>query len=149
MPANAVVVADDNPTSCSEIVSWLKAHDIDAHATSDASVVRLIEDVGARVVVCRPGSTGIALFHALQESADPPLIVLLSEASAAKDEVYFNGRLLVIVIRTPVAMAPLARFVKSVLGIATRGDSEAVLALASESLSSEPTAPQPQLRLVH
>lgn len=154
MSTNAIVVADDNAVSCSEIVEWLKAHEIAAYGTSDSSVMRLIEGIQARIVICRPGSTGIALFHALQEAADPPLVVLLSEAASAKDEVYYNGRLLVVVIRAPVQMAPLARFIKSVLGIASRLDSETLAALAVVPDDTAPTAAPThanplRLRLIH
>jgi len=154
MSTNAVVVADDNAISCSEIVEWLKAHEIAAYGTSDSSVMGLIEGIQARIVICRPGSTGIALFHALQEAADPPLVVLLSEAASAKDEVYYNGRLLVVVIRAPVQMAPLARFIKSVLGIASRLDSETLAALAVVPDDTAPTAAPThanplRLRLIH
>lgn len=154
MSTSAVVVADDNAVSCSEIVEWLRAHEITAYGTSDSSVMGLIENLQARVVICRPGSTGIALFHALQEASDPPLVILLSEAASAKDEVYSNGRLLVVVIRAPVQMAPLARFIKSVLGIASRLDSQALAALAAASNepASDPVPAPPgpsRPRLVH
>ena len=152
MSTNAVVVADDNAASCSEIVEWLKANDVPAYATSDSSVMKLIEEVHARVVICRPGSTGIALFHALQEAADPPMVVLLSDAPSAKDEIYCNGRLLVAVIRTPVQMASLARFVKSVANITVRLDRDALAALAAPA-EDAPPAPMPtspmRLRVVH
>lgn len=152
MTAHAVVVADDNAASCNEIVEWLKASDVPAYATSDASVMRLIEEVRARVVICRPGSTGIALFHALQEAADPPMVVLLSDAPSARDEIYCNGRMLVAVIRTPVQMASLARFVKSVANITSRLDQETLAALAAPP-DDVPPAPRPgnpmRLRVVH
>jgi len=152
MPTNAVVVADDNATSCSEIVEWLKANDVPAYATSDSSVMKLIEEVQARVVICRPGSTGIALFHALQEAADPPMVVLLSDAPSAKDEIYCNGRMLVAVIRTPVQMASLARFIKSVASISERLDRETLAKLAAPP-EEAPPAPRPagpmRLRVVH
>jgi DNA-binding NarL/FixJ family response regulator len=152
MPKNTVVVADDNAASCSEIVEWLTAYDVSAHAAADSSVMRLVEEVQARIVICRPGSTGIALFHALQETADPPMVVLLSDAPSAKDEIYCNGRLLVAVIRTPVQMASLARFVKSVMSIASRLDASTLAALAAtpEELPPAPIPSSPtRLRLVH
>jgi DNA-binding NarL/FixJ family response regulator len=153
MSTHAVVVADDNATSCSEIVEWLKANDVPAYATSDASVLKLIEEVRARVVICRPGSTGIALFHALQEAADPPMVVLLSDAPSAKDEIYCNGRMLVAVIRTPVQMASLARFVKSVASITERLDRDALAALVAPAEDVPPATPRPtgpmRLRVVH
>jgi DNA-binding NarL/FixJ family response regulator len=153
MSAHAVVVADDNAASCSEIVEWLKASDVPAYAMTDSSVIKLIEEVRARVVICRPGSTGIALFHALQEAADPPMVVLLSDAPSAKDEIYCNGRMLVAVIRTPVQMASLARFIKSVASITERLDRDALAALTAPAEEAQPAAPNPaspmRLRVVH
>lgn len=147
-----VIVVDDNPASCNEVVEWLRANDIAARAASDSGVMRLIEDVKARIVICRPGSTGIALFHALQEAADPPMVVLLSDAPAARDEIYCNGRMLVAVIRTPVQMPLLARFVKSVASIAQRLDPAALAALMVPA-DDKPATPDVQdaatLRLVH
>lgn len=138
-----VVVVDDNAASCNEIVEWLRANNIAARPGYDAGVMRLIEDVKARVVICRPGSTGIALFHALQEAADPPMVVLLSDAPAAKDEIYCNGRMLVAVIRTPVQMPSLARFVKSVAGITSRLDPATLAALMAPADDAAAT-PEPQ-----
>lgn len=129
MSSNAVVVVDDNAAGSGEIVEWLKAHDVVAYAAPDTSVMRLIEDVRARIVVCRPGSTGISLFHALQEATEPPMVVLLSDSASAKDEIYSNGRLLVAVIRMPVQMASLAQFIRSALNIAARPDVSALAAL--------------------
>jgi hypothetical protein len=147
-----VVVVDDNAASCNEIVEWLCANDIAARAASDSGVMRLIEDVKARIVICRPGSTGIALFHALQEATDPPMVVLLSDAPAAKDEIYSNGRMLVAVIRTPVQMPSLARFVKSVAGITSRLDPAALATLMAPA-DETPATPDAQatapLRLIH
>jgi predicted ATP-grasp superfamily ATP-dependent carboligase len=118
-------------------------------------VIELVQRVRARVVICRPGSTGIALFHALQEAADPPVVVLLSDAPSAKDEIYCNGRMLVTVIRTPVNPAALARFIKSVVSIAARLDASALamlLAPADEETRPAPDAVPPgavRLRVVH
>ncbi len=125
MSGNAVVVADDDAAWCDGIVVWLIAEDVCAHATSNAPVIELIDAVGAGVVICRPGSTGVALFHALQEAAEPPVVVLLSDAPRVRDAVYGNGRLLVVVVRMPVQMPSLARFVKSVVGIKSRLDGSA------------------------
>lgn len=152
MSQNTVVVADDNPATCSEIMEWLRAHDVVAYAMSDSSVMKLVEEVQARVVICRPGSTGIALFHALQEATDPPMVVLLSDAPSAKDEIYCNGRLLVAVIRMPVQPASLARFIKSVVDIAPRLDAAALtkLVAASDEIPSLPSSKGPlRLRVVH
>jgi DNA-binding NtrC family response regulator len=129
MSNNAVVVVDDSNAGCGEIVDWLRAHDVDAHGASNTSVMHLIEGVRARVVICRPGSTGIALFHALQEAIEPPMVVLLSDSPGAKDEIYSNGRLLVAVVRMPVQMASLAQFVKAALGATSRLDIAALAAL--------------------
>jgi hypothetical protein len=152
MSNNAVVVADDNPASCSEIIEWLRAHDVAAYAMSDSSVMKLVEEVQARVVICRPGSTGIALFHALQEATDPPMVILLSDAPSAKDEIYCNGRLLVAVVRMPVQIASLTRFVKSVVSIAPRIDAAALakLVASSDEVPSPPASRTPlRLRVVH
>jgi DNA-binding NarL/FixJ family response regulator len=141
MSRNAVVVADDNAATCGEIVEWLKAHDVAAYSVSDSSVIELVQQVEARVVICRPGSTGIALFHALQEAADPPVVVLLSDAPSAKDEIYCNGRMLVTVIRMPVNTAALARFVKAVVSITARLDATALATLLDPAGEASPQAP--------
>ncbi|MCW5746911.1 MAG: hypothetical protein KIT36_12025 [Alphaproteobacteria bacterium] len=146
------MVADDSSTACGEVVEWLRAYDIVAHPASDESVMQLIDQVQPRLVICRPGSTGIALFHALQEIADPPMVVLLSESPSAKDEVYCNGRMLVAVIRTPVQMASLAQFVRSVLGIASRLDVAALAALIGSAADVPPAPaqhPPLPLKVVH
>jgi hypothetical protein len=152
MSSNAVVVADDNSATCGEIMEWLKVHDIAAYAMSDSAVMKLVDEVQARVVICRPGSTGIALFHALQEAADPPMVVLLSDAASAKDEIYCNGRLLVAVVRMPVQLPSLARFIKSVVNIAPRLDAAglAKLVTSSDDTASMPTPRSPlRLRVIH
>lgn len=155
MSSSAVVVADDNAATCGEIVEWLKAHDVAAYAVSDSSVIELVQQVRARVVICRPGSTGIALFHALQEAADPPVVVLLSDAPSAKDEIYCNGRMLVTVIRMPVNPAALARFVKSVVSITARLDASALATLLNPGDEASRQAPDAaasntmRFRIVH
>jgi hypothetical protein len=152
MSSHTVVVADDNPATCGEIMEWLKVHDIAAYAMSDSAVMKLVDEVQARVVICRPGSTGIALFHALQEAADPPMVVLLSDAASAKDEIYCNGRLLVAVVRMPVQLPSLARFIKSVVNIAPRHDAAALtkLVTSSDDAPSVPTPRSPlRLRVIH
>ena len=152
MSSNAVVVIDDSNAGCGEIVDWLRAHDVAAYGASNTSVMRLIEDVKARIVICRPGSTGIALFHALQEAVEPPMVVLLSDSPGAKDEIYSNGRLLVAVVRMPVQMASLAQFVTAALNATSRLDIAALAALLAPRAEVPPTRePHAPLRfpLIH
>ncbi|HJQ55422.1 MAG TPA: hypothetical protein VJ890_00860 [Vineibacter sp.] len=152
MSSNAVVVVDDSNAGCGEIVDWLRAHDVAAYGASDTSVMRLIDDVRARIVICRPGSTGIALFHALQEAVEPPMVVLLSDSPGARDEIYSNGRLLVAVVRIPVQLASLAQFIRSALSATSRLDIASLAAMLAPAADIAP-APAPvaplRLRVMH
>jgi hypothetical protein len=85
-----------------------------------------IREIRPRVVLCRPGSTGIGLFHPLRSMKEPPMLILLSESKSAADEVRELNGLIVASIRTPVPMAPLCKFVGTALSIAARLDASNV-----------------------
>ena len=150
MSRSAVVVAGDNVARCDEIIASLGEHEVSACAMSSPFMAGQLEAVRPRVAICQPGATGVALLEALQEMADPPLAVVLSAAPSAEDEVYCNGCLLVVVMRMPVPMASLARFVKTLVSIASRHDT-ARRKPALSVLGMSPAAPKkaPRLRIIH
>jgi FixJ family two-component response regulator len=123
---NIVVVADDDATGCRKTVKWLKACGIEAYAQpSDASgqsILSMVRELRPRIVLCRPGPSGIAMFHPLRNMKEPPMIVVLSGDKSVKDEVHYEDRLIVTSIRTPVQMAALCRFISAALTITARLD---------------------------
>ena len=151
MCGSTVVIVADDAVRCEALIAWLEAHEVAACAVSSPAMIGLVEAARPRVVVCRPGATGTALFSALQEAADPPVVVVLSDAPIARDEVYCDGRLLVAVIRSPVAMASLAQFIKTVVGITSRrGSGGRQIRVAPAADMPVPARKGPvRLRVVH
>jgi hypothetical protein len=123
---NVVVVADEDSTRRRETVKWLKACGIEAYPQADETpgqpVMSMIRELRPRIVVCRPGSTGMAMFYPLRHMKEPPMIVMLSDREAQKDEVHCDDRLIVASIRTPVEMAALCRFIGTAMTITARLD---------------------------
>jgi hypothetical protein len=125
---NVVVVADEDATRRRETVMWLKACGIEAYPqdeTPGQPIMSLIRELRPRIVLCRPGSSGMAMFYPLRHMKEPPMIVMLSNGKAAKDEVHYDDRLIVTSIRTPVEMASLCRFIGAALTITARLDDPA------------------------
>jgi len=145
---NVVVVAGDDDGHNAGIVSCLRLHKIAACAASGPATLELIRKSHPRVVVCQPGATGLALFHALDEIGDPPVVVVLSEAPWARDEVHCDGRILVVVIRMPVQMNALATFIKTVLGTLARRRSARTTPASGIVAVSKPKS-RAHLRVVH
>jgi hypothetical protein len=123
---NAVVVADNDAARRAKTVEWLTACGIDACPQPDGepgkALLELIREVQPRIVMCRPGPTGMALFHPLRHMKSPPMIVVVSDAKASKDEVHYEDRLIVASIRTPPQMAALCKFIAAALTITSRLD---------------------------
>ena len=129
MRRNVVVVADEDAARRQETVKWLEASGIEAYPQPDETpgqpIMSLIRELRPRIVLCRPGSAGMAMFYPLRHMKEPPMIVMLSNGQAAKDEVHCDNRLIVASIRTPVQMASLCRFIDAALTITARLDDPA------------------------
>jgi DNA-binding response OmpR family regulator len=123
---NIVVVADDDAARRAETVEWLNACGIEARPQPDgpsgAALLNFIRELRPRLVLCRPGATGMAIFYPLRHMKEPPTIVVLNGSRSAKDEVHYHDRLIVTSIRTPVQMAALCRFIGAALQITARLD---------------------------
>lgn len=126
MRRNVVVVADDDAARRQNTVKWLTASGIEAYPQDDTAagqpVMSLIRELRPRLVLCRPGSTGMAMFYPLRHMKEPPMIVMVAENAASQDEVHYDERLIVASIRTPVQMASLCRFIAAALTITARLD---------------------------
>lgn len=142
------MVTGDDAGRSRAIASCLSVHDVSARAVCSSDLLEPVRIGRPRVVVCQPGSTGLALFHALRDATDPPVIVVLSEAPWSRDEVYCDGRLLVAVIRMPVEMLFLASFIKAVLNATVRFDEGRAPPAACAPSGSRPKN-QARLRIVH
>lgn len=126
MRRNAVVVADEDAARCQTTVQWLSAYGIEAYPQPDEQpcqpVMSMIRELRPRIVLCRPGSAGIAMFYPLRNMKEPPMIVVLSDSPSAKDAVHYEDRLIVTSIGSPVQMAALCRFIAAALDITARLD---------------------------
>ena len=126
MRRNVVVVADEDAARRRKTVKWLTASGIDAYPQADGSpaqpVMSLIRELRPRIVLCRPGAAGLAMFYPLRHMKEPPMIVVLSNSPSAKDAVHYEDRLIVTSIRTPVEMAAFCRFISTALTITARLD---------------------------
>lgn len=128
MRRNVVVVADDDTSRCRDTVKWLKGAGIEVYPQPDTPpkpIMTLIRELKPRIVLCRPGAAGIAMFYPLRNLEHPPTIVLLASGPNAKDEVYWDDGLIVTAVRTPVQMAALAKFIATALTITARLDDPA------------------------
>ncbi|HJQ55941.1 MAG TPA: hypothetical protein VJ890_03490 [Vineibacter sp.] len=125
MRRNVVVVADDDSRRSRETVKWLKSAGIEAYPQPDTPpkpIMTLIRELKPRIVLCRPGAAGIAMFYPLRNLEQPPTIVLLANGPDAKDQVYWDDGLIVAAVRTPVQLAALAKFISTALSITARLD---------------------------
>jgi hypothetical protein len=75
-----------------------------------------------RVVVCSDKPEGLSFCHAVRELPEPPMIVVLSEDPLVRDDVYFDGLTVIAIVRAPVRMAALSRFISTALQITARLD---------------------------
>ena len=82
----------------------------------------LIRELKPRIVVCRQGQGSISMFYPLRALKEPPMVVVLSNASSAEDEVHYVDRLIIASIRAPVRTAALSRFIRTALTITARLD---------------------------
>ncbi len=130
MRNNAVVVADDDTLRGRNLVKWLRACGIAAYTPStdcrDKSTLAMIHEVRPRLIVCRPGETGITLFRPLRAMRQPPMVILLRENPQACDEVNAIDELIVASIRAPVPMPGLCAFIRTALAIVARLDAPSV-----------------------
>lgn len=126
MRTTAVIVVDDKPARRRHMVKWLRAAGIAAFDPAadfrTKPVMTVIWELQPRVVVCRPGSTGISLFHPLRNMREPPMVILLRDGTSTRDEVHYVDGLIVASIGMPVPMAGLCEFVRSALSINARLD---------------------------
>lgn len=126
MRRNAVVVADSDTARRAKTVEWLTACGIEAvpqpEGDSGKALLDLIRKVEPRIVMCRPGSAGMALFHPLRYMKSPPMLVVVSDAKSSKDEIHYEDRLIVASIRTPPQMAALCKFISAAMTITSRLD---------------------------
>ena len=129
MRRNVVVVADEDATRRQKTVTWLKASGIEAYPEADDAsgqpLMSMIRELRPRIVLCRPGSMGMAMFYPLRHMKEPPMIVMMSDSQSSKDEVHYDDRLIVASIRTPVQMASLCRFIGTAMQITARLDDPA------------------------
>jgi hypothetical protein len=121
-----VVVADHNPARRAETVEWLNACGIEACSQPDddagKTLLDFIREVQPRIVMCRPGTIGMSLFHPLRYMKTPPMLVMVSNAKASRDEIHYEDRLIVASIRTPPQMAALCKFIAAAMTITGRLD---------------------------
>ncbi len=122
MRRNAVVVADDEAIRSGEVLQWLEAQEVRAYGTSDHTALDMVRELKPRVVVCSDRPDGIEFCYAVRELPEPPMVVVLSEDPLVRDDVYFDGLTVIAVVRAPVRMAALSRFIGTALQIATRLD---------------------------
>lgn len=144
MRNNAVVVADDDPARARKLAMWLRACGIPAYTPAtdgrDTTTLAMIHELQPRIVVCRPGTTGIALFHPLRAMSEPPMVILLQENRSARDEVHHIEDLIVASVRTPVPMPGLCNFIRTALAIVARLDAAPVA--GADSAANAPSVGQ-------
>lgn len=122
MRRNAVVVADDEAIRTGKVLQWLESQDVSAYGTSDQTALDMVRELKPRVVVCSDKPDGMSFCHAVRELPEPPMIVVLSEDPLVRDDVYFDGRTVIAIVRAPVRMAALSRFISTALHITARLD---------------------------
>ncbi|TXL77171.1 response regulator transcription factor [Vineibacter terrae] len=122
MRRNAVVVADDEAIRSGKVLQWLESQDVSAYGTSDQTALDMVRELKPRVVVCSDTSDGLSFCHTVRELPEPPMVVVLSEDPKIRDDVYFDGRTVIAVVRAPVRMVALSRFIRTALQIVARLD---------------------------
>jgi hypothetical protein len=122
MDRDAVLVVDDDALGERQIAHWLGAQDVFPYLSSETSLAALGGEKAPRIVICKPGSSGVAVFHWLQGLKDQPIVLILSEEPAQPDAVQGEGKSLTAVMHAPVNGAGMARLVKLLLDVSARID---------------------------
>lgn len=120
MDRDAVLVVDDDALGEMQIAHWLGAQDVFPYLSSETSLAALSGEKSPRIVICKPGSSGVAVFHWLQNLKDQPIVLILSEEPTQPGKVHGNGKSLTAVMHAPVDGAGMARLVKLLLDVSDR-----------------------------
>lgn len=120
MDRDAVLVVDDDALGERQIANWLGAQDVFPYLSSETSLSALSNEKAPRIVICRPGSSGVAVFHWLQNLKDQPIVLILSDEPAQPGKVQGDGKSLTAVMHAPVDGAGMARLVKLLLDVSSR-----------------------------
>lgn len=120
MDRDAVLVVDDDALGERRIAHWLGAQDVFPYLSSETSLSTLGGEKAPRIVICKPGSSGVAVFHWLQSLKDQPIVLILSEEPTQPGQVHGDGKSLTAVMHAPVDGAGMARLVKLLLDVSGR-----------------------------
>ena len=120
MDRDAVLVVDDDALGERQIAHWLGAQDVFPYLSSETSLTALDGERAPRIVICKPGSSGVAVFHWLQDLQDQPIVLILSDEPAQPGKVHGDGKSLTAVMHAPVDGAGMARLVKLLLDVSGR-----------------------------
>lgn len=120
MDRDAVLVVDDDALGERQIAHWLGAQDVFPYLSSETSLAALSGGKAPRIVICKPGSSGVAVFHWMQSLKDQPIVLILSDEPAQPGKVQGDGKSLTAVMHAPVDGAGLSRLVKLLLDVSTR-----------------------------
>jgi DNA-binding response OmpR family regulator len=120
MDRDAVLVVDDDALGERQIAHWLGAQDVFPYLSSETSLATLSGRKAPRIVICKPGSSGVAVFHWMQSLKDQPIVLILSDEPAQPGKVQGDGKSLTAVMHAPVDGAGLSRLVKLLLDVSTR-----------------------------
>lgn len=120
MDRDAVLVVDDDALGERQIAHWLGAQDVFPYLSSETSLAALNGARAPRIVICKPGSSGVAVFHWLQNLKDQPIVLILSDEPAQPGKVHGDGKSLTAVMHAPVDGAGMARLVKLLLDVSAR-----------------------------
>lgn len=120
MDRDAVLVVDDDALGERQIAHWLGAQDVFPYLSSETSLAALSNQKAPRIVICKPGSSGVAVFHWMQSLKDQPIVLILSDEPAQPGKVHGDGKSLTAVMHAPVDGAGLSRLVKLLLDVSTR-----------------------------
>jgi len=120
MDRDAVLVVDDDALGERQIAHWLGAQDVFPYLSSETSLAALSGQKAPRIVICKPGSSGVAVFHWMQSLKDQPIVLILSDEPAQPGKVHGDGKSLTAVMHAPVDGAGLSRLVKLLLDVSTR-----------------------------
>lgn len=120
MDRDAVLVVDDDALGERQMANWLGAQDIFPYLSSETSLSALGGEKAPRIVICKPGSSGVAVFHWLQNLKDQPIVLILSDEPTRPGAVHGDGKSLTAVMHAPVDGAGMARLVKLLLDVSSR-----------------------------
>jgi hypothetical protein len=134
MRRNTVVVANGEIARTGEVLRWLETQEVHACGMPDRQAIDTVRELKPRVVVCGDGPDGMAFCHAVRELPEPPMIVVLSDDPTVQDDVYFDGLTVIAVVRTPVRMAALSRFITTAMEVTVRLDRADKSSATSEGL---------------